>query len=297
MKKIIFSSFLTFIALSSQAAVQPLKIECSTCYSIEQFESKAKSNALLNKTRDVYVMNLETAKIEKFKVTKSITGYRSLPGTGGEPDGRGGKMQDRKIPIYSTQVINYGVEQKVLNNFYSLSDAKNKLTESKKKVLAEEVPPEVAGSVWDLVGSSSVQNKVAEHYSKHADFKRDVADYITAAGKVSGILNVDKVFMTVNFSDGSSAIFSLYGIVKDQLVWDFERGLDVDLNKIEPHFETSKSQSYDFEKGGADVFLDFYNAAQRAGVSFYGSSGSGVSSGRVTCVSKGIGKYICTYTF
>ncbi|WP_405128304.1 hypothetical protein [Pseudoalteromonas sp. PB2-1] len=297
MKKVIFASFLTFLSLSSQASQQPLKTECSTCFGYEQFELKAKSKALVNKTRDVYVMNLETDTIEKFKVSKKITGYSTLPGTGGEPDGNGGHTPGRQIPIYSTEVSHYGVEQSVLNNFYTLSSAKRKLVESQKEIVAEEVPADIAGSVWDLVGSSSTQNKVAAHYSKYSDFNRDASNFATAAGKMSGLLEIDKVVMTVNFSDGSSAIYSLFGIINGKLVWDFERGTDVDLNKVEPNFDTTKAESYDFAKGGADVFLDFYNAAQRAGVSFYSTSGSGVSTGRVTCVTKGIGKYICTYVF
>lgn len=297
MKKVIFASILIFISLSSQASQQPLKTECSTCFSYEQFELKAKSKALVNKTRDVYVMNLETDTIEKFKVLKKITGYRTLPGTGGEPDGNGGHTPDRQIPIYSTEVSHYGVEQNVLNNFYTLSSAKRKLVKSRKEVVANKVPADIAGSVWDLVGSSSTQNKVAAHYSEYSDFSRDATNYANAAAKMTGLLDIDKVLMKVNFNDGSSAIYSLFAIIDDELEWTFEQGTDVDLNTVKPNFNTTKPESYDFAIGGADVFLDFYNAAQRAGVSFYSTSVSGVSTGRVTCVNKGVGKYICTYVF
>lgn len=297
MKKVLFASFLSFLSFSSQATEQPLKTECSTCFSFEQFKSIAKNKALVNKTRDVYVMNLETSTIEKFKVTKNITGYRTLPGTGGEPDGQGGKTSGRQIPIYSIEVTNYGVEQQVLNNFYDLSNAKKAVLKSTQEIEADEVPSEIAGSVWDLVGSSSTQNKVAQHYSQYSNLSRGVADFAYAAGKMAGVLDIDKVLMQVSFGDGSTAIFSLYAVVNDKLVWDFERGTDVDLNKVEPNFNTTNAETYDFAKGGADVFLDFYNAAQRAGVSFYSTPGTGtVSTGRVTCVSPGVGKYICTYT-
>ncbi|MCG7570533.1 hypothetical protein MHM89_11375 [Pseudoalteromonas sp. CNC9-20] len=297
MKKVIFASLLTLLSLPSHASLEPIKTECSTCFSFEQFKAKAKMKAQLNKTRDVYVMNLETAKIEKFEVTKKITGYRSLPGTGGEPDGRGGKLGDRKIPVYYTMVNQKGVEQKVLNNFYDLSDAKKKLVETQKQLSGEEIPPEIAKGVWDLVGSSSTQNKVAEHYNKHASLGRDITDFVNSAAKLSGILDIDKVMMEVTFSDGSTAVYSLYAVVNGKLMWEFVRGTDVDLNTVEPNFDTSNSESYDFSRGGANAFMDFYDAATRAGVEFRSVSGSKASTGRVTCVNKGIGRYICTYTF
>ncbi|MDO6834197.1 hypothetical protein Q4596_01110 [Pseudoalteromonas carrageenovora] len=295
MKKMILALSLSLLSPSIFASEQPINTECRTCFSYEQFKTAAEAKAEVNKTRNVYVMNLDSATIKKFVVSKKIEGFKTLPGTGGEPDGEGGTLPSKQIPIYSVTVTNYGVEQSVLNKFYDLSDAKKQVLMSVQTIQADKVPSNVAGSVWDLVGSSSTQNKVAQHYNQYTNLESDLSNYATAAGKVTGVLDIEKILISVNFGDGSSAIFSLYGILNGELVWDFERGTDVDLNKVEPNFDTKNAESYDFSKGGADVFLDFYNAARRAGVSFYSTSGGGSSSGRVTCVSKGVGKYICTY--
>ena len=297
MKKVIFASLLCIFSSSTIANEQSLTTECSTCFSYEQFKNSAKSNAQLDKTRDVYVMNLEALTIKKFEVSKRFSGYKTLTGTGGESDWRGGKMKGIKVPTYSVTVKDHNVEQSVLNNFYNLSDAKKQVMMSVQSLKADEVPSEIAGSVWDLVGSSSIQNKVARHYNGNTNLRNDLTNFANATDKVSGLLNVDKIMMQVSFSDGSTAIFSLYAVINGDLIWDFERGTDVDLNKVKPNFDTKNAESYDFDKGGADVFVDFYNAAKRAGVSFTSTSSEGAQTGgRVTCVTKNLGKYICTYT-
>ncbi|NMM41009.1 hypothetical protein [Pseudoalteromonas arctica] len=292
MKYILFTSFLGLVSFFGTSAEQPLYKECSKCSSIEQFEVAAKAESKLNKPLNVYVMNLDKGNIEKFKVSKVISGYRTIPG-GGEPDGNGGKVPDRKIPIYSVSTTSYGVEQNVLNTFYALSSAKNSLKNSLAEMEADVVPTSIANSAWDLVGASSVQNSVSDHYNQYNGVLDKVVNLTNIAGQLSGIVEIDKVMIEVSFNDKSTAIFSLYAIINGKLIWDFEHGTDVDNNMIEPSLSTTRAEQYVFEKGGASVFSDFYDAATRAGVTFIGSSGS---TGRVTCVNKGIGKYICTYT-
>lgn len=296
-KNLLLTSLIGLVSFSSLASETPLYTECSTCFSFEQFKNTARLKAKVDRPRDVYVMNLDKSIIEKFNVSKTITGYRILKGDN-EPDGRGGHIQDVRIPIYSWTVDSYGVEQDVLNTFHNISDAKSAVVASLAGVSATIVPKEIAGSAWDLVGFGAKQYEVSSYYNEHTTLDQDISNFTIAAAKVSGVAEIEKVFMQVAFDDKSIAIYSLFGIIGDELIWDFEHGRDVDGNKVEPTLPVTSPRTYTFKKGGLSTFSNFYDAAVRSGAQFYSTSAKSPSSaGRVSCVGgKAPGSYICTYT-
>jgi hypothetical protein len=299
MNNFLIAPLLVFFSVSSTAAIaeteEPIFKECSYCQSFEQFQIAAKSEAKLNQTLNVHVMNLDKTMINRFKVTKKQSGYRVIS-YDNEPDGRGGRMRDRRVPYYSVTADSYGVEQKTQNSFYAFSSASIQLKESISTLEANVVPEKIAKSAWDLVGFSAVQNDVANHYSENTSATDDFNTYVSMAGKLSNKLNINKILMEVTFSDNSIAVLSLAYANDKRIQWDFERGADADGNIIKPSLDIKTPQTYRFTEGTETSFRSFFRAAGRAGVIFSGSTPSS-GGGQVTCTPTNGSRYTCTYRF
>ncbi|WP_149982724.1 hypothetical protein [Pseudoalteromonas rhizosphaerae] len=299
MNKLFIASLLAvgFFSANSSAAIkeveEPIYKECSSCKSVEQFQISAKSEAKLDQAIKVYVMNLDKTIIHKFKVTKKLVGYHYVS-FDGEPDGRGGRMPDRRVNDYSTTAEIYGVEQKTLNKFYSFSNATIELKESITDLEAKVVPESIAKSAWDLVSYGALQNDVAKHYADNSTVVDKFTAYASMAGKLSNKMNLDRILIEVSFNDDSTAIFVLAYATDKAIQWDFVRGVDVDGNIIKPVLDTKNTQTYRFHKNTETSFRSFFDSARRSGVRFVGS-GLGSTGGRVTCTPTSGSTYTCTY--
>ncbi|WP_299494750.1 hypothetical protein [uncultured Shewanella sp.] len=106
----ILALYLFAVTSPAMANEEPLTVVCENCIYSTSMETTAKAQAVLDETVIVYVINIEEEKVEKFDVTKVLSGSTSINNdTKGE--------SNKTISHYTTTAVNIGVDSEYQENF------------------------------------------------------------------------------------------------------------------------------------------------------------------------------------
>ncbi|BDX07233.1 hypothetical protein [Planctobacterium marinum] len=206
---LLFFTLFWFVLSPKEANASSAFVQCDTCGSNSAYSNVAnyeggKLIPDVNGSAEVFVSN-GFGTIKKFRVAK-IAGEPGLP-----------TMQT------VTEIAPTAAEQTIIEDLYALNEAIRQLLLGDSK----DIPADLAGSAWDIAGSTSTANAVEDHWM----YNINIFDLIGGAFGVMGtladkIVNANYVF-EMRFSDGSSATYKLTGL-KENGFFDLELVLAVD---------------------------------------------------------------------
>jgi len=156
------------------------------------------------------------------------------------------------------------------------------------------VPSNLAGSVRDLVGSSSTQNSVADNYINNQSLQQLIGNYTSAMMAIAGKVVAINFVIELSFSDGSTGYFKLTGIDgSGVLQLTFHKGVDSNGNTVLPNKASYGTGTYSFAGTSGSGLSSFVEAVRRLGIPVTSVSG-GANSVEVECkvTTKGMECYI-----
>lgn len=157
-----------------------------------------------------------------------------------------------------------------------------------------DIPEEVVGSAYDLVGNSQARNDVSDSVWSSLGNGDKFHTYMALIVKVFDKLLPVHATIKVNFSDGSVAYFEISGLDGDgEVLFSYLPGESVDSenNSIPDARQAYLGQFTFSEKANVNLFL---SAGRRLGISFETTNScSSYSHTEMTCNDTGDGTIMC----
>ncbi|WP_298776272.1 hypothetical protein [uncultured Shewanella sp.] len=276
-----------FYSVPSIAQAEDKYLWCDSCDTVSKLETQAKLNAVIGETINIYVMGVPFNQMKKYEVTKTFIGYLEVD-NGGEPDGRGGQMGTIKTPRYSLTLTELNIESSKKTTFNELVGV-TKATED--LLQANPVPPEIAGSVWEIVGQSYKETEISDYYNNNHSLIEYTTLRFTMMAQLMNVVNPGTMTIEFTFSDNSSAVFTIsYANSNGDLVLRFKEGVDSNGNVVKAVLSNG---TYIFKDQGS--YQAYQNALGALGIPVVNGSAS-TAAGKVVC-SGGGQVYTCVYTF
>ena len=264
----------TAIFISSSVKAETIYTECSACTSNAAFEYIAEymGTSLGDNNNIVYVTNLENRVFKKF----SVFSFKHF-----EP-GMRDTIEVRARSLTSDEIA---MKNKIFDGYEEL----------KRSVYP--VPEYVAGSAYDLVGNTSVQNQVTANFLTH---QTNYNAFFNAIGATAGLITVwfnvsPTIYMS--FDDGSTAAFTVGAInTLNDYELTLELAQDSDGNNIAKDKNEMLGQGQVTFNGSSSSgnLESFLETAHQFGVSVT-SGGSSVSVVRTECTPNASGGLTCVY--
>jgi hypothetical protein len=234
-------SFVSSKVSATETYSNTTSIKCDWCVSNYNFEVVATGLAKPASTQFVYILNFTSSEIRKYRVRQAILG-----------NGHIGEPQVALLSVDSTLKNTFdamSVERNVISDFFDFS---------------KDVPPSVAGSVYDLVGTPSVVNDVADYYNANMTLLEAIGNYTALSVLLQGKLVGINYVVELSFSDGSSAVYKINGLLNGfDFQFEYLSGKDADNNNIT--LDDFPEVTYSFASQGVTGISTFVNAAAAYG--------------------------------
>ena len=189
------------------------------------------------------------------------------------------------VNIYNEEVRKYAVKRirdRVTGNFGSATAVELAVETEKKSGFvrlirhrneikgffdySKDVPLEVAGSAFDMIGSSQKVHDVTQFYMNNLTLRELFSAYAGSSLIVLGKIIQLNLVIELNFSDGTVGFFSIIGVDgPGNFRFKFSSGVDADGNSIKPD-AVNLSGSYRYSEGGYIAIESFIRALERLGV-------------------------------
>ncbi|MBY5922260.1 hypothetical protein [Ferrimonas balearica] len=267
----LFAGVAVFAMLFSHPAESNEKISvlCDTCISGTQFRSVAKTVAN-GVDSTVHVGNIYTGELRNF----SVEFYR-------EP---GSPLEWTALELSPTSAKK--------TEFASIQSHHRSIIGI---LQADTVPEHIAASAWDMVGSNSLHNELADYYNQNMSLAQALNNIGLAAFEFTGVYNaLDHYRIELEFSDGSRWDFMIVGVTTSgafrlQLVAD--SGVDADNQSI-PINASDISGHYTFENGGESALNSFINSLNNNHIPVYDNRPGLTGQSYAVCDEKGCTIYL-----
>ncbi|MGB1353601.1 MAG: hypothetical protein ACPG5K_06275 [Glaciecola sp.] len=194
--------------------------QCNTCASTSSFYRKARAMAEMGVARDVYIINYESQNVKLFNVemtSLSDIGFRDEPG----------------VESTVTSVREKSISYSKMNSFRDLFDAHERIQLVLKS--PKEIPTEVASSVYDLIGNTSIENDVKDWIRYNTSVFDTFMNYASIALTIGVEMYTGFDFdptVYVKFSDGSYVRYEVTGVAFYGMELQFVEARDAFNNQI-----------------------------------------------------------------
>lgn len=179
--------FLTSLILNISYAGDQLRI-CDSCNSYNDY-SNAALQGIINPTNDIVtVINPKIGTILNFNIVVEI-----------EP----GAPIIKYVTAASVSSNEYQAAAQATMGYSQLLDFFN---------TSKNIPPHIAGSVYDVIGNSQKQNAISDYYNSTITSGQTWALYWSSIGSLGGTLAQINFTVDIIFNDGSKAIMRLSGL-------------------------------------------------------------------------------------
>jgi len=284
MKKLttLATSLLMAFGMSGSVQAEDLFTECSSCTSESRFYNVASYVGTNNGTDNdvVYVLNSDTGTMHKYSVVN---------------------LSYRDSIFFEPIVEELALTAEDITNKYQLMEDINAL-----RSYVYDVPTDVAGSAYDLIGLSQMQNLVESSYLNNQSIITRISNYFAIVALIAGkIISAVNFTIDVAFSDGSKATFKVTGIDGNaeftlellSAVDSGNRDIPITKDKMLTNgamvFEGNSNTDSSGSGGGTNNLQEYLNAAARLGITMT-INGKGGDDVETTCKVNASGGLTCS---
>ncbi|WP_444917638.1 hypothetical protein [Microbulbifer sp. JMSA003] len=245
---VFFALSIMLLAMSSNALslLEPKVYTCNDCTS---FSRLAEQKASQNVDNRFYIIDVENGIVKAYIGVTQIVDFE----------------------IVGAVALQITVDAEFQTKFDNLVDARREVIAYINNTSGEvDVPSYIAGSAWDLSGSTRVQNNIGDLIYENLELRSKISAFVWASVDVSPALDLGEFYITVRFDDGSSSLYKLTGqeLQGDgswKLTFEYEKGSGRDVNNNT--VADSKSQfAGEFIFGTENEVLPFLDALSRFGI-------------------------------